>query len=60
MSESSCEPLQYPAIVQHPPVGIRCRKIKLIEGNAKCRHLKKIICEGTLRQVQGYHLVLQI
>jgi hypothetical protein len=27
------------------------RKIKLIEGNAKCRHLKKLTCEGTLRQV---------
>ncbi len=27
------------------------RKIRLIEGNAKCRHLKKFICKGTLRQV---------
>jgi hypothetical protein len=26
------------------------RKIKLIEGNAKCRHLKKLTCEWTLRQ----------
>jgi hypothetical protein len=26
-------------------------KIRLIEGNAKCRHLKKLICKGTLRQV---------
>jgi hypothetical protein len=24
---------------------------KLIEGNAKCRHLKKLACKGTLRQV---------
>ncbi len=27
------------------------RKIKLIEGIAKCRHLKKLTCQGTLRQV---------
>jgi hypothetical protein len=27
------------------------RKIRLIKVNAKCRHLKKIICKGTLRQV---------
>jgi hypothetical protein len=27
------------------------RKIRLIEGNAKCRHLKKFMCKGTLRQV---------
>ncbi len=26
-------------------------KIRLIEGNAKCRHLKKFTCKGTLRQV---------
>jgi hypothetical protein len=27
------------------------RKIRLIESNAKCRHLKKSSCNGTLRQV---------
>ncbi len=27
------------------------RKIRLIEGSAKCRHLKKLTCKGTLRQV---------
>ncbi len=27
------------------------RKIRLIEGNAKCRHLKKLTCKGTLRQL---------
>jgi hypothetical protein len=27
------------------------RKIKFIEGNAKCRHLTKLTCKGTLRQV---------
>ncbi len=27
------------------------RKIRLIEGNAKCRHLKKFTYKGTLRQV---------
>ncbi len=26
------------------------RKARLIEGNAKCRHLTKITCKGTLRQ----------
>jgi hypothetical protein len=26
------------------------RKIRLIEGNAKCRHLRKLTCKGTLRQ----------
>ncbi len=37
------------------------RKIKLIEGNAKCRHLKKLTCEGTLRQVfiRVYRLEIQ-
>ncbi len=27
------------------------RKIRLIEGNAKCRHLKKLTCKVTLRQL---------
>ncbi len=27
------------------------RKIRLIEGNAKCHHLKELTCNGTLRQV---------
>ncbi len=27
------------------------RKIRLIEGNAKCRHLKTVTCKETLRQV---------
>ncbi len=27
------------------------KKIRLIEGNAKCRHLKKLACKGTLQQV---------
>jgi hypothetical protein len=27
------------------------RKIRLIESNAKCRHLKKLTCKGTLLQV---------
>ena len=27
------------------------RKIRLREGNAKYRHLKKLTCKGTLRQV---------
>jgi hypothetical protein len=32
-------------------VGVDHRKIRLIEGNAKCRHLKKVPCKGTLWQV---------
>ncbi len=32
-------------------VGPMRRKIRLIEGNAKCRHLKKLTCKGTLRLV---------
>jgi hypothetical protein len=31
--------------------GLTRRKIRLIEDNAKCRHLKKLTCKGTLRQV---------
>ncbi len=31
--------------------GLHRRKIRLIEGNAKCRHLKRSVCKGTLRQV---------
>ena len=34
-----------------PNLGIRRRKTRLIEGNAKCRHLNKLNCKGTLRQV---------
>ncbi len=33
------------------PVALSCRKIRLIEGNAKCRHLKQWTYKGTLRQV---------
>ncbi len=35
--------------------GKRRRKIRLIESNAKCRHLKKLICKGTLRQRPEAH-----
>ncbi len=34
-----------------PVVCMDRRKSKLIEGNAKCRHPKKLTCKGTLRQV---------
>ncbi len=34
-----------------PPLLEHRIKIRLIEGNAKCRHLKKSTCKGTLRQV---------
>jgi hypothetical protein len=30
---------------------IICRVERLLEGNAKCRHLKKVTCKGTLRHV---------
>jgi hypothetical protein len=33
------------------PVLLSRRKIRLIEGKAKCRHLKILTCKGTLRQV---------
>ncbi len=38
-----------------------CRKIRLIEGNAKYHHLKKLTCKGTLRQVfiRVYRLEIQ-
>ncbi len=32
-------------------VGHIRRKIRLIESNDKCRHLKKLTCKGTLRRV---------
>ncbi len=33
---------------------INCRKIILVEGNAKCHHLKKLICNRTLGQLFIY------
>jgi hypothetical protein len=41
------------ALRKHPPPPLQNRrKIRLIEGNVKiCRHLKKLICKGTLQQV---------
>jgi hypothetical protein len=40
---------------------VKRRKIRLIEGNAKCRHLNKFTCKGTVRQVfiRVYRLVIQ-
>ncbi len=38
-------PADSPAITMHR------RKIRLIEGNAKCRHLKKLTLKGALQQV---------
>ncbi len=32
-------------------LGLARIKIRLIESNAKCCHLKKLICKGTLRQL---------
>ena len=31
--------------------GYQCRKIRLIESNAKCNYPKKLTCKRTLRQV---------
>jgi hypothetical protein len=31
-------------------LGLARRKIRLIESNAKCCHLKKLICKGTLQR----------
>jgi hypothetical protein len=41
-----------PCLLEYNETG-RHRKIKLIEGNAKCGHLKKLTCKGTLRQAQN-------
>jgi hypothetical protein len=30
---------------------LKLRKVRLIESNAKCRHLKKFACNGTLQEV---------
>ena len=38
-------------LLHHHSHGHWHRKIRLIEGNAKCLHLKKSTCKGTLRQV---------
>jgi hypothetical protein len=34
--------------------GAHRREIRLIESNAKCGHLKKLTCKGTMRQVYIY------
>jgi hypothetical protein len=44
LSGSSCS-LRW-ELYTYPP-----RKIRLIEVNAKCRHLKKLTCKGTLRRL---------
>jgi hypothetical protein len=38
------------------------RKIRLIEGNAKCRHLKQLTCKVTLRQmfIRVYRLKIRV
>jgi hypothetical protein len=43
-------------------VGLGRKKIRLIKGNAKCRHLKKLTCKGTLRRVfiRVYRLAIVI
>ncbi len=35
----------------HAPLHADRRKKRLMEGNGKCRHLKKLTCTGTLQQV---------
>jgi hypothetical protein len=39
---------------------VQRRKIRLIESTAKCLHLKKLTCKGTLRQVFICHRIKQI
>jgi hypothetical protein len=41
--------LQFPKSARY--VANHHKKIRFIEGNAKCRHQKKFPCKGTLRQV---------
>ncbi len=41
---------QFNAGNMHGVLGFYCRKIIIIEGNAKCRRLNKLICKGTLPQ----------
>ncbi len=39
-----------------------CRKMRLMEGNAKCRHIKKFTCKETLRRqvfIKDYRLEIQ-
>ncbi len=33
------------------PIFDKCRKMRRVEVNAKCHHLKKLTCKGTLRRV---------
>ncbi len=45
-----CRPQQ--AVVRLSNINwMGARKIRLIESNTKCRHLKILICKGTLRQM---------
>ncbi len=44
-------PLSINTKLNHRGLLVRRRKIGLIEGNAKCRHLNNMTCKGTLRQV---------
>jgi hypothetical protein len=62
-----CEALKWPLIQRRPaqnnpetivevevagrPDLLICRKIRRLEGNAKCCHPKNFTCKGTLRQV---------
>jgi hypothetical protein len=41
---SPCVHIQFPVLSQR-------RRTRLIESNAKCRHLRKLTCKGTLQQV---------
>ncbi len=50
-SVSPPPPLTHTHTHCHTAVTFMGRKIRLIEGNAKCRHLKKLTCKGTSRQV---------
>jgi hypothetical protein len=45
---------QHYTSIKHPVQYFTRRKIRLLEEIAKCRHLKKLTCKGTLRQLFIY------
>jgi hypothetical protein len=47
----SSGPFRQQVIIIFQTFTVKRRKIRLIEGNAKCRYIKKLTCKGILRQV---------
>jgi hypothetical protein len=51
-NDSLCFGINHICVVnEHYDIRVRSRNTRLIEGNTKCRHLNKLTCEGTSRQV---------